>query len=49
MSVVTYIEPKSGCYHPNLDDLYDPILDHPKLDALYNHLLDGSEHACKSS
>ena len=27
MSVVTYIELKSGWNHPNLDDLYDPILD----------------------
>ena len=54
MSVVAYIELKSN--HPNLDDLYDPILDesdcvlsHPKLEVLYNPLLDDSEHACKSS
>ena len=42
--------------HPNLDVLYDPLLDdlsmlanHPKLDVLYDPLLDDSEHACKSS
>ena len=27
MSVVAYIELKSGRNHPKLDDLYDPLLD----------------------
>ena len=27
MSVVAHIELKSGKNHPNLDDLYDPLLD----------------------
>ena len=54
MFVVTYIELKSGYNHPNLVDLYDPILDESECvsessDALYNPLLDDSECACKSS
>ena len=52
--VVTYIELKSGYNHPNLVDLYDPILDESECvsessDALYNPFLDDSECACKSS
>ena len=42
--------------HPNLDVLYDLLLDdlgmlvnHLKLDDLYDPLSDDSEHACKSS
>ena len=39
--------------HPNLDDLYDPILDESEhlsksseIGCFYNPLLDDSEHAC---